>query len=132
MTQSTFSPKGVVSIKAGGTVGQYEPVKLNSTQEEVVVTTGTTDLVYGVSLIDGVDGDMVSIARSGSVLMRCGSGGVTLGNLVGIDSSDKTEIAAITESGTGTTLHDIIGQAEQTGASNALVVVGLRIGRTLI
>ena len=128
--------KGVecISYEAGGTIGQYEPVKRGSTANQVVVPTATSDIVVGVSQIDATSGEPISVcSKPGAVvLMRVGSGGVTDGDPVGIDSGDKTEIATITEAGNGSTLKQIIGYAEETGVENQLIPVRLTLSKTMI
>jgi len=124
--------KGVsgFSYKAGGTIGQYEPVKLGSGANEVIVPTAVTDIVVGVSQIDAVAGGEISVADKVIVLMRVGSAGVTKGDPITLDSTDKTEIATLTK-GT-TSIRQLIGYAEATGVENEYIPVRLQLGDTLI
>lgn len=121
-----------VSFQAGGTIGQFEPVKLTTASganKVVVVPTASTDRVVGVAQIDATSGQAVSvtpISAGAIVKMRVGSGGVTAGDLVGLDGTDYTEIATLTLSGSGTTLRQVLGEALQTGVSNDYVEVLLR------
>jgi hypothetical protein len=128
--------KGVhtVSYEAGGTIGQYEPVKLGTSSNTVVVPTATTDWVDGVAMIDATSGKPVSVAKTPGevVLMRVGSGGVIKGDLCGLDSTDKTEIATITENGGGSTLKQVVVRAEETGIENQLISCTLVLSRTII
>ncbi len=124
--------KGVsgFSYKAGGTILQYEPVKLGTGANEVIVPTAVTDIIVGVSQIDAVSGGEVSVANEGIVFMRVGSGGVTKGNPVTLDATDKKEIAVLTK-GT-TSIRQLIGYAEATGVENEYIPVRLQLGDTLI
>lgn len=124
--------KGVsgFSYKAGGTMGKYEPVKLGTGDNEVIVPTAVTDIIVGVTQIDAVAGDEVSVADKGVVLMRVGSGGITKGNAVTLDSTDKTEIAVLTKGNTST--RQLIGYAEATGVENEYIPVRLQLGDTMV
>jgi hypothetical protein len=117
------------SVKAGGTIGQYEPLKLSTEDTAndglvVVVATAITDTVIGWSLNDATSGDGLDMAipNSGAIVpARVGSGGVTQGNNVGLDGTDKTEVAALTLAAGGGTIRQCLGQVLRTGVSNDLV-----------
>ena len=122
-----------VSMIAGGTISKYDPVKIDTsvtTGGEVIRVTAETDIPYGIAQIDATEGQEVSVRINGVSKMRVGSGTVTVGNLVGIDATDKTEIDAITEAGAGVTLTWAYGVAEASGAENAYVPVRLMMFRT--
>ena len=124
-----------VPLTAGGTISQYEPVMLDTSDATgltVIRVAATTDIPYGVAQQDAVSGQSVDVRTRGETLMRCGSGGVTVGLLAGIDSSDKTEIANITEAGSGTTLAFVYGQICETKTNNQMVRVNLLMTRTLV
>ncbi len=124
--------KGVkgVSYKAGGTIGQYEPVKLGTDANTVIVPTAVTDRITGVAMIDAETGENVSVATSGIVFMRVGASGVTKGDALTLDSTDKKEVATLTKGNTST--RQLIGYAEETGVENQIIGVNLQLGDTMI
>lgn len=132
--------KGVnpLSYVSGGVIGQYEPVKMGTAANTVIVPTAVTDIVVGVSQLDAVSGANVPVeTRPGTVVkMRVGSGTVTGGNAVTIDATDFREIATLTKAGAGTTLRQLIGYVEapssKTYAENTYAPVRLALGDTLI
>jgi hypothetical protein len=127
---STYKIVGRKSVTSGAAFAQWEPVKITTegtdAQELTVIkTAANTDTVIGFALQEATaSGQSVEIAFAGSiVLARVGSGGVSAGNYVGLDSSDPTEIAALTLSGSGTTNRQVLGVALRAGSSNEYVPV---------
>lgn len=116
--------KGVeaVSYVAGGTIGQYEPVKL-SAANTVIVAAADSDLIVGVSQVDAASGEEVSVAIGGIVKMRVGVNGVTINTSVGLDAADPTEIDTYASGDND----QIIGIAQATGVANDLVPVQLTL-----
>lgn len=101
-----------VSYKAGEALEIYIPVKMGTANNTVIKPTAATDIVVGVTTLDAASGANVPVEPIGSgktIKMRVGSGGVTGGDIVGLDGTDKTEIATLTEDGSGTTLRQILG-----------------------
>jgi hypothetical protein len=127
---STYNIVGRKSVISGAAFAQWEPVKITTegtdAQELTVIkAAANTDKVIGFAIQESTAaGQSIEIALPGSVVLaRVGSGGVTQGNDVGLDSSDPTEIAALTLSGSGTTNRQVLGVALRTGSSNELVPV---------
>jgi hypothetical protein len=89
----------------------------------VIKAAANTDKVIGFAIQESTAaGQTIEIAVPGSiVLARVGSGGVTAGDYVGLDSSDPTEIATLTLSGSGTTNRQVLGIVLASGSSNELV-----------
>lgn len=110
------------SFEAGGTIGQYEPVKLTSANT-VIVAAADSDLIVGVSQIDATSGEEVSVAIGGITLMRVGTNGVTLNTTVGLDAADPTEIDTYASGDND----QIVGIAQATGVANDLVPVLLTL-----
>lgn len=131
--------KGVnpLSYSAGGTISQYEPVKMGTTDNTVIRVSATSDIPIGVAQLDADSNKNVPVeTRPGAVVkMRVGSGGVSGGNSVGIDSTDKTEIAALTLDYSGTTRtfrYGIVDAASGTSfAENELAPIRLTLDNVL-
>lgn len=128
-----------VSYLAGGTIAIYSPVKMGVAANTVIATSAATDPVVGFAQLDASSGGNVPVEPAGSgatVKLRVGSGTVTGGDLVGLDGTDKTEIATLTEAGAGTTVRQVLGiVAASTGktyAENTYAPVTLVSARTTI
>lgn len=111
-----------------GTVGQYQPVKLYaSTSNTVAVCAAEADVVVGVTLLDSSAVNSTNrpapVAKSGTVPMTVGAGGVTKGDKVGIDSAVFTRIQTYNASNNNT----VIGIAQETGTVGQTVPVDLKL-----
>lgn len=71
-----------IGFKAGGTIAINRPVKLDSTEGQVVQATAITDLVIGVALQAASSGDSVPVQAFGVAKCVLGTGGATLGDQV--------------------------------------------------
>lgn len=70
----------LVGFKAGGTILINRPVKLDTTQDQVVQATAITDLVIGVATQAATSGDNVPVQLFGVAKCVLGVGGATLGD----------------------------------------------------
>jgi len=116
------------SVLSGAAFAQFEPVKLTTAGTDaneltVIKAAANTDKVIGFAIQESTAaGQTIEIAVPGNVVLaRVGSGGVTAGDYVGLDSSDPTEIATLTLSGSGTTNRQVLGIVLASGSSNELV-----------
>jgi len=106
--------KGVESVSqvAGGAIPKYAPVKL-SAANTVVVPTADDDEIVGVAQIDAASGQEVSVAIAGQVIMTAGANGVTLDDLVGLNTADPTKVDTYNAANND----QIIGRAMSTAAA---------------
>ena len=116
------------SVLSGAAFAQFEPVKITTAGTDaneltVIKAAANTDKVIGFAIQESTAaGQSVEIAVPGDVVLaRVGSSGVTAGDYVGLDSSDPTEIATLTLSGSGTTNRQVLGIVLASGSSNELV-----------
>lgn len=81
MANHNFLGVAPISFVAGGTIGINRLVKLDSTTNQVVVTSAITDLAIGTALNSASSGELVSVQMFGKA-KAVASGAITLGDQV--------------------------------------------------
>jgi len=117
-----------VSFKAGGAIGKNNAVKLDTsvtTGNSVIVAAANTDKIIGFSLMDAASGKEVPVAIiSQSVIMKAGSGGVTINDWVVLDATyPATKVITFTQVKTGGTQRQVLGIAMHSAVEGADVEV---------
>jgi hypothetical protein len=112
------------------TLASWVPVKLgtiNGKNKTVIVCTGATDKVIGVTVSDAVFASQaVDVAFQGSnVKLQCASA-VTAGDAVVLDASTFTKIATATLASSGTA-KTLIGFALESGDTDDFIEVTLHL-----
>lgn len=120
---------------SASTLAAWVPVKLgtaNGTNSTVVVCTGATDKVIGVTVSDAVFANQaVDVAGPGSVVkLQCASA-ITQGDAVVLDASTFTKIASATLASSGTA-KTLIGFAIKGGDTDDFIPVVLHLKQVYV
>jgi len=122
-----------VSYKADAAgIGQFKPVKLTASDTKggtVSIVAAATDIVEGITVDDSTFvGQGIAVATEGEIKATVASGGVTIGDLVCLDSSAPTKIATFTYVRTGATRRQVLGRALESGVENDVIRIQLYKG----
>lgn len=103
--------ENVIERKAGGAIGAGEVVMLDSTEGQVVVTTGNTSIAIGVAKNTVGSGEKVKIQTAGLAKVKV-SAGIALGAEVmpGANGKIATASGAVRVMGVAESLTDTDGQ----------------------
>jgi len=82
-----------ISFIAGGTIAINRLVKLDTTVNQVVVTSAITDIAIGTSLNAASSGETVAVQPFGKAKLRLGAGGATLGAQLMPEASGEGDAA---------------------------------------
>ena len=75
---------------------QFTFVKMNTTDRTVVSATNA-DAAFGVLINDPASGQAATIVTNGRVIVEVGTGGLTAGDLVGVDANGEAVTAATSD-----------------------------------
>lgn len=110
-----------ISLAGAAAIGKNKFVKL-SASKTVAVCSGASDNPIGISVTDCLNaGDQIAVLPlvAGSVYKAvAGSGGVTYGNHLILDSTGQA-LVAVTPAAAGTNLKNVIGRALESASATA-------------
>lgn len=72
---------------------QFTFVKMNTT-DSTVVAAGNGEAAFGVLINDPTSGQAATVVTHGRVMIEVGSGGLTAGDLIGVDGNGEAVTAA--------------------------------------
>ena len=72
---------------------QFTFVKMNTT-DSTVIAAGNGEAAFGVLINDPTSGQAATVVTHGRVLIEVGTGGLTAGDLIGVDANGEAVTAA--------------------------------------